>query len=267
MAAPACPAPVDSVDAALLGDTDVARAYHHRGIALGASEVVVREYHATESVLGFFFRLFAGEEAAKRRHGGDGYLVATTARLILIGEGWRRGRHGRWVREVQVDQVSGLSCYLTTGWMTAWALLRLIAGLIAGVLITYGLSRLSSFFWLLLLPVFGWFISAIALRGQRIVLAVHAKAVNPSPVVISGQQSLGAFGWIRNRVAGGVSEGTALETLDVSARPGRDADALVNELGALVGDIQTDTALSLERWSGGQPPETTRQMAVRQATA
>src|SRR4051812_39204475 len=85
-----------------------------RGGTLADGELVVREYHATQSVVGglraFLMNLFAGPGD----EGGDRYLAATTQRLILVGEAQLRGGSRRFVREVHIDRISGLSCSIAS---------------------------------------------------------------------------------------------------------------------------------------------------------
>ena len=80
------------------------------GIALADGEKVIRKYEA--SVL--------------RKPKSKGYLIATNRRLIFSGEG--SGITGRsiLVREVKIDQVSGIESYFGKGWSIAKLIFAII---------------------------------------------------------------------------------------------------------------------------------------------
>lgn len=212
-----------------------------RGVVLATGEKVVREYHASQSVVGglraFLMNLFAGPGT----EGGDRYLIATTERLILVGEVQLRGGSGRVVNEVHIDQISGLSCSIASGWMAGWALFRLAWKALIGLAVILVLSRLSGFFWLLILGWGWWLIRELMAQGQRISVVVHAKSVHSSPVAITSQAKTGRFGG-------------HFEVFDLPAGPGRDAEAMTQELGALIKDIQADSSSGLDKWGGPPRP-------------
>jgi hypothetical protein len=207
-----------------------------RGVVLANGESVVKEYHASQSVVGglraFLMNLFAGPGI----EGGDRYLIATTERLLLVGDAQVRGGTGRVVNEVQIGLISGLSCSIASGWMAGWALFRLAWRALIGLAVVFVLSQISGFFWLLILVWGWWLIRALMAQGQRISVVVHAKDAHSSPVVITSQAAVGRFSG-------------HFEVFDMPAEPGRDAEAMTQELGALIRDIQTNPDSAIERWA------------------
>jgi hypothetical protein len=209
-----------------------------RGIVLADGETVVKEYHASQSEVtglrAWLTSLFAGPAI----EGGDRYLAATTERLLLVGETELRGGSGRTVSEVHLDQVSGLSCTIASGWMAGWALIQLIGKALLGLLAIILLSRISAFLWILLAVWLWWLIGALMSQGRRVAVVIHAKTAHGSPVGISGQAKTGRFSG-------------HYEAFDLPARPGLDAEQMTAELGALVKDIQSGRSEATERWISG----------------
>jgi hypothetical protein len=211
-----------------------------RGVVLADGETVVKEYHASQSVVGglraFLMNLFAGPGD----EGGDRYLAATTQRLLLVGETQLRGGEGRLVREVHIDRISGLSCSIASGWMAGWALFRLIWKALLGLGIVFVLTRVSGFFWLLIVVWLGWLIRELMSHGQRISLEVHG-GTQSSAVSITSQTRSGAFSG-------------HFDVFDLPAGPGQDSEVMTAELGALIKDIQANPEAAVERWAS--QPET-----------
>lgn len=168
--------------------------------------------------------------------GGDRYLIVTTERLLLVGETQLRGGAGRIVQEVHIDQVSGLSCVIASGWMAGWALLQLVGKALVGLVLVILLSRISAFFWLVLVVWLWWLIGALMAQGKRVSVEVYAKNVSASPVSLSSQAKSGRF---RGHY----------EAFDLPLSPGRDAEQMTAELGALVMDIQREPASAIEKWA------------------
>lgn len=207
-----------------------------RGVVLARSERVVREYHASQSEVGGLRAFVMGLFAGPGTEGGDRYLIVTTERLLLVGETQLRGGAGRVVQEVHIDQVSGLSCVIASGWMAGWALLQLVGKALIGLVLVILLSRVSGFFWLLLVVWLWWLIGALMAQGKRVSVVVYAKNVSASPVSVSSQAKSGRFSG-------------RYEAFDLPVSPGRDAVQMTAELGALIRDIQSESNSAVERWT------------------
>jgi hypothetical protein len=203
-------------------------------VVLAEGEQAIREYHASESEANGFraliLSLFGGDQ-----EGGDRHLLVTTKRLILLGEMRTKGGRGRIHREVQLERVTGISATIAEGWMAGWALLRLVGQGILGLVVVFILGRISGFLWVLIVPLIFWFISALSSQGRRVSIAVNASGASGSAVSISGQAKTGRFS-------------AHYEVFDMPSAPGRDAERIAQELGALVLDVQADAAAARERW-------------------
>jgi hypothetical protein len=207
-----------------------------RGVVLADGEELVKEYHASRSEVrglrAFLMNLFAGPGT----EGRDRYLGVTTERLLLVGEAQLRGGSGRTVNEVHIGQISGLSCSTASGWMAGWGLFRLFWKALLGLGVVVVLSRLSSFFWLLIIFWLLWLVRELMAQGERISLNVHAKSAHSSPVGITSQAKTGGFSG-------------HFDVFDMPAGPGRDADVMTRELGALIKDIEADPDSGMKRWA------------------
>lgn len=209
-------------------------------VALAQREEQVRAYHVlTLGRLSLMGRLFFMSRAS-----ANGFLLVTTQRLILIGQGYARRGTLTYSMEVQLNKVAGLQASISRG--RPWFLTILAASAAALVALILAL-KLGGFFWLLLL-VAAYVIYRLISTERTFHLAVYASQVQPSPVQVSLATTRGASG--ARRFFGRQSDAGYLRGAEALsfAMPGPEAEKAVLELGAVIGDLQTDTVSALTRW-------------------
>ena len=155
-----------------------------------------------------------------------GYLTVTNKRILFQG----KAATSCIAKEVVLDSVSGLDCYYglnVNGGLLALGVLLALAGLF--LLINDGDMAV----WGLLAIVLG--VVLIVLSFQKsFFLAIFSSKANGSPISIgAGARSLVGNGALYSLI----SEPTA------------DTDRMLNELGALVQDLQTLGDHAIEKWS------------------
>lgn len=205
------------------------------GIALADGEKVIRQYEA--SVL--------------KKPKAKGYLIATNRRLIFSGEGNGISGKSVLVREVKIDQVSGIESYYGKGWSIAKLILAIVLTIIFLMLFAstrspYGGIGIS---WIFLLGL-AWpayiFYKMITNPGNQMALQVYSTAQSPSAIGVAVESGIGIFGALFSWL--GIGGNHAWMSV-AAAGPGRNTEAMVRELGALVQDIQVMGDHAIERWS------------------
>ena len=155
-----------------------------------------------------------------------GYLTVTNKRILFQG----KAASSRIAKEVVLDSVSGLDCY--------YGLNINVGGIILGVILALaGLFLLVSdgdtAVWGLLAIILG-VLCVIGSIQKSFFLSVFSSKANGSPISIgAGARSLVGNG--------------ALYSL--MSEPTADTDRMLNELGALVQDLQTLGDHAIEKWS------------------
>lgn len=184
------------------------------GVRLAEEECVVKEYRATTLA----------------RPKADGFLVVTNRRLLFIGEGRAMAGRSILIREVHLPDVSGITSYYGKGLSIAYLIFAA-----AAIMVIIGIAHASSLLYaLLILPA--WLIWwALTKHGRTILLIVHSRAMDQSPVAVVATES--RFSLLGRHAARAVA-----------ASPGPDAEVMVSEIGALVLDLQTRGNLAVEAW-------------------
>lgn len=155
-----------------------------------------------------------------------GYLTVTNKRILFQG----KAATSRIAKEVVLDSVSGLDCY--------YGLNINVGGIILGVILALaGLFLLMSngdmAIWGLLAIVLG-VLCIIGSIQKSFFLSIFSSKANGSPISIgAGARTLAGNG--------------ALYSL--MSEPTPDTDRMLNELGALVQDLQTLGDHAIEKWS------------------
>lgn len=188
------------------------------GLALAENEQVVREYKVTRM----------------DRPRADGYLIVTNRRLIFVSESQGVAGRSVLVRDTHLADVSGTTGYVGKGLSIGRVVLMIVLALI-GLLL--GLHFWPLFLILLIPAYMAW--RLLLSPGSQIVLVIHARGQSESPIALAAEQSsgfLGLFGG-HTRLAG------------VILGPGPDAEQAVQEIGALVLDLQTLGDVAMERWA------------------
>lgn len=181
------------------------------GIALAPGEIVVREYHV-----------------AALWH-SNVWLTVTDRRIVVSASSSVFGRRVL-VREVHLSDVTGVTAYIGGGTSGPAGVVA-----VASVMVALWLRDLSQFLVIAALIVAGYFAWQVAVSlGERIHISVQTKSGAEVPLTHSA-----ALGW-----GGG---GTARPVAGW-AEAGPDAERVVQELGALVLDLQTSGHSAAERW-------------------
>ena len=152
----------------------------------------------------------------------DGYLTVTNKRILFEG----RGGSSRITQEAWLEGVSGINAFY--GWDIQ--VLRLIIGIIA-VIAGFAMFRRSVPAALGLLVIGGLLIYLALLKCFK--MEIHTGNFTASGISL-GSSPTSAFG------------NGALYTL--TGRPTEDTDRMMNELGALVKDLQTMGDLAIKKW-------------------
>ena len=188
------------------------------GVALAENEQVVREYTATRM----------------DRPKADGYLLVTNRRIIFVSEAQAVGGRSVLVRDTCISDVSGMTGYVGKGISISRVIFIVIVALI-GVVFTF---TFLPFFVFLAVPAYmTW--RLFASQGKEIFLVINARGQSESPVSLVAQQSSGIFGLF----------GSHARLAGVVLGPGPDVEQVIQEIGALVLDLQSLGDLALERWT------------------
>ena len=179
-------------------------------LILAENEKVVRQYQCSDI----------------KRPRCSGYLIVTNKRLLFQG----KGTTSRISKEVVLDSVSGLDCY--------YGMNINIPGIILGVLLAlcslmlFGAGSQMIFPGLIVLAL--GVLLVVSSFQKSFCLSVYSSKANGSPITVgTGPKTLAGNG--------------ALYTL--ASAPTPDTDRMLDELGALVQDLQTLGDHAIEKWS------------------
>lgn len=185
------------------------------GLILADGEVIVTQYNCANV------------------YGARGYLTVTNKRLLFNAHNYSSS--SRLSQEITLSSVSGLSSYY--GYTFRFG--RIIAGAIMGIMGLMYLMTSSNSFEGSLSGMAGLILTIIAgvliFLGikKSFLIAIYAKDVSLSPIVVGE----GPNSFIGN---------SALLTL--SSDRTKDTDKMLNELGAVVQDLQSMGDLAIEKW-------------------
>lgn len=179
------------------------------------------------------FRMAENEKVVRRYHCSnvrrpkcDGYLTVTNKRVMFQA----KAATSRISKEVVLDSVSGLDCYYGLNVNVGGIILAVL--LIIGGIFCIGTSEELVFPGLLLLAV-AVVLLILSLR-KCFFLSIYSSKANGSPISIGGGP--------RTLVGNG-----ALYSL--VSEPTEDTDCMMNEMGALVLDLQTLGDHAISKWS------------------
>jgi hypothetical protein len=205
------------------------------GIALAEGEKVVRKYEA--SVL--------------KKPKSKGYLIATTRRLIFSGEGSGISGKSILVREVKIDQVSGIESFYGKGWSIAKLIFAIILTLIfLGMYnVTNNPYSDGAGFSVIFLLGLAWpaflIYKMVTNPGNQMALQVIASNQTPSSIGVAVEQGTGLLGTLFGFLGLGGSHAWMSVT---ASGPGKHTEVMVRELGALVQDIQAMGDHAIDKW-------------------
>lgn len=150
-----------------------------------------------------------------------GYLTVTTKRILFEG----RSAGSRISKEVVLDSVSGLDC----AYGTNINLRRLILGILV---VLVGLTGNFRSMWQIIILLVGVYLIITSFR-KTFKLAIYSSKASSSPISI-GEGIRSLFG------------NEAVYTL--VSEPTVDTDRMLNELGAMVQDLQTLGDYAVTKW-------------------
>lgn len=177
---------------------------------MAENEQVVRQYHCSNV----------------RRPKADGYLIVTNKRVLFQAE----AATSRISKEVVLDSVSGLDCYYGLNVNVGGIILAVFC--IIACFFCFGAREAMVLPGLILLAL-GIVLLIFSLR-KCFFLSIYSSKANGSPISIGGGP--------RTLVGNG-----ALYTL--ASEPTADTDRMINELGALIQDLQTLGDHAISKWS------------------
>lgn len=187
------------------------------GVVLSENEQIVREYRITRM----------------ERPKADGYLVVTTRRVIFASEAQGMAGHSVLVRDIQIADVSGVTGYVGHGLSVGRVIFIVILSLI-GLALGFAFWPL---FVVLALPAYMiW--RLMSSPGTEIILVIHARGQSESPVSLVAEKASGLFGLF----------GSHARLAGVVRGPGPDAEKAIQEISALVLDLQSLGDVALEHW-------------------
>ena len=158
-----------------------------------------------------------------------GYLVVTNKRMIFQG----KGTSSRVVKEVVLDSVSGLDCFYGMNIQLPLLILGALFALGGFYLMNMANQLHTGGGKFLLLVLLGALFIYLSLQ-KCFFLSVFSSKATGSPICIGGRP--------QNMLGNG-----ALYSL--TSRPTPDTDRMLNELGALVQDLQTLGDHAIEKWN------------------
>lgn len=186
------------------------------GIVLSENEQLVRQYHCS----------------SVKQPRCEGYLSVTTRRMIFQAEGGTFFR-SRISKEISLDKVTGVDCYYGVN----MKITQIIVGVILTILGFYAWGISSSYigsgrFYSFLIMILGIVLIVSGIR-KSFKLTIYASECSPSPINI-GEGALSL-------------QGNAVFYAIVS-EPTSDTDRMMNEVGALVHDLQTMGDMAVSKW-------------------
>lgn len=187
--------------------------------------------------------LAEGEVVVKRYNcadvrGAKGYMTVTNKRLMFNAS----GGNSRYNQEVTLSSVSGLTLYRGTNYDLKLIIIGALFALLGIVALSssggsYGGFGAGATIGLVLLLI-GGIIIFLGIK-TAFQIAVYAKDVSLSPIVVGeGPKSI-----IGN-----------LALFAIVSTPTADTDIMINELGALVQDLQSMGDLAIEKWQNRYDP-------------
>jgi len=192
------------------------------GVVLANGEQPVREYRVTRM----------------ERPKGDGYLLVTNRRLLFVSEAQGVAGHSVLIRETHLPDISGVTGYVGKGLSIGRIIL---IALLTFFFIGWGFLYRPLFLMLVLPAYLAWRLWKS--QGKEITLVIRARGQSESSVALVARQNTGIFGLFVGLF------GSHSPLAGVILGPGPDAERAIQEIGALVLDLQTLGDVALERWA------------------
>jgi hypothetical protein len=178
-------------------------------VQLSENEMKIKTYHCS----------------TLKRPSGDGYLTVTNKRVVFHGY----GASSRFVSEVPIETVAGISTYYGKGWKLPF----IILGVICSFAFFGTLSLGNGFLAIITLGIAALFF--FLARNVSYNLSVFSTGGSSTPINI-GNGTLGTM------IMG---QGAALT---VVASPTSETEKMMDELGAIVMDFKTMGDHAIDKW-------------------
>lgn len=186
------------------------------GLVLSENEQLVRQYHCS----------------SVKKPKCEGYLSVTTKRMTFQAEGGGFFR-SRISKEISLDKITGVDCYYGTNLKMAqivFGVILLIYGfIIMGINQRFGAGMGFLSFLMIVLGI----VLIIFSIKKSFKLTVYASECSPSPISI-GEGAISIHG------------NTAFYA--IVSEPTSDTDRMIDEIGALVHDLQTMGDMAISKW-------------------
>ncbi len=188
-------------------------------VALSQGEFRVRTYHC--AILGGLLMRVLGAN-------GDGYLTITNKRVIYYGKGDSLLGTSANLSELPIESAGAVSVYQGHGYP--------VVKIVVTAIVMLGLFYLNGLLGFLVLL----YLLLLFLQNDVYTLSIYSSSATGSPIAL-GTNDQGALG-IFSRLSGQSA------ALTVRATPGRDTQAMMLEVGAVIQDIKAEGDNGAQRW-------------------
>jgi hypothetical protein len=184
------------------------------------------------------------------RPSGNGTLYVTNSRVLFHASHRRRGRRSsRLIQETRIEQITGVSAFVTrsSGWLAPLIVLLCGLGFIDAII----RGSLGGAIVLLLIGAAAYGVAQRLGKRGTVGVLIHSSASELSPL------SFGQFGGSGGRLfqsllaplARLLPMSSAQDARDLQVAPaGPQAEQVVDELGALIADLQSKGDLAGTHW-------------------
>jgi hypothetical protein len=184
----------------------------------------------------------------RTRERGQGTLFVTDARVVFYARAEGRGtqRGSALVQQTKIGDITGVSAFVSHRVSLGWLITTAILGLITLSSLAGGRWGYFVVFGLLLAVAITMLVRGAAKRGSVGVM-IHGASTQQSPIAF-GQfgESHGTIYRLLSPLLALLGVYTAFDVL--VGFPGRDAEQVIAELGALIFDLQSRGSLAGTHW-------------------
>jgi hypothetical protein len=190
----------------------------------------------------------------RKRKSGEGILYVTDSRVVFYARAKGRGtqRASSLMQQTKISEISGVSAYVFRRYSILWVIAAILSGIV-------GLVGLKEYLPVGLLFIVICVVCIIAIiggaahRGGTGVM-IHSSSENGSAIDFGRWgQYRGIIGQLTHLFSGVISSGFGVYTVwdVVNGMPNENSDQIINELGALILDLQTRGDLVFQHYGAG----------------
>jgi hypothetical protein len=213
-------------------------------VILGADEVIWKQYRVAR---------------LRTKERGEGTLYVTDSRVVFYARAKGRGtqRASMLVQQTKLEDITGLAAYVSRRISFGLIFLTFVCalGLIASLLAQ---NTAGIVIWIILTAGCAAALMAGAAVRGGVGVVIHSRATEASPISFGNFRAQhGLIGSILRPFLAIFGASTAFDVLE--GFPGQDSRQVIEELGALILDLQTRGSLAAEHWSvdaGGEQART-----------